>query len=227
MQWMGDLRILFLDEVSSTQDAAIEHDLQVGDACVSFHQTAGRGRRGNEWNSEGGVAVTVVLEHATPHLPIAVATTLAAQLNNLIPEQNVGIKWPNDLHVEGKKMAGILIEQREGRCFVGVGLNLYGAPLSTACFLQQYGAAVDSKEDIAKLVVGSVLDATQLDEITAVSQWRKRDILVGTTQIVKSGDNTIEGLVLNIDPCHNLLLQTAHGILELPAATSTIVNTCK
>ncbi len=227
MQWMGDQRILCLEEVLSTQDAAIEYDLQDGEACVSFHQSAGRGRRGNEWNSEGGVAVTVVVENATPYLPIAVAATLAAQLNNLIPEQNIGIKWPNDLFVEGQKLAGILIEQRADRCLVGVGLNLYASPLPTACFLQQFGAAFDSKEHIPKLVVGSVLDAAQLDENTAVCQWRKRDILVGTNQLVQSGDNTIEGLVLNIDPCHNLVLQTAHGILELPAATSTIINPCK
>ena len=58
---MGDQRILFLATVSSTQDAAIEHDLQVGDACVSFHQTAGRGRRGKEWNSDGGVAEHIQL----------------------------------------------------------------------------------------------------------------------------------------------------------------------
>ena len=222
---MGDQRILFLATVSSTQDAAIEHDLQVGDACVSFHQTAGRGRRGKEWNSDGGVAVTVVVEHPTVHLPIAIAATLAAQLNNLIPAQTIGIRWPNDLYVEGKKIAGILIEQRQSRCLVGVGLNLFEAPLPSACSLLQFGAKLDPKENIAKLVVGSVLDATQLTQNAAVTQWKKRDILLGTTQIVQSGDNTVEGLVLHIDPCHNLVLQTDHGILELPATTSTIVTT--
>ncbi|MDG1137006.1 MAG: hypothetical protein P8N28_01995, partial [Phycisphaerales bacterium] len=111
---MADSRVLFLDEVTSTQDAAVELNLQFGDACVSYNQTAGRGRRGNQWNANGGVAVTVVIEELTAHLPIALAATLAAQLNNCIPEQRVGIKWPNDLFVEGKKIAGILTEQREG-----------------------------------------------------------------------------------------------------------------
>ena len=68
-------RVLVLDKVTSTQDAAIEHDLQVGDVCISFNQTAGRGRRGNTWIGKGGIAVTVVLESATMHLPIAVAAT--------------------------------------------------------------------------------------------------------------------------------------------------------
>lgn len=218
-------QILVLDEVTSTQDAAIEHDLQVGDACVSFNQTAGRGRRGNTWDASAGVAVTVVVEKAMQHLPIAVAATLAAALNNLIPTHHIGIKWPNDLYVDGKKLAGILIEQREGRCLIGVGLNILEAPLPTAVALSQLGFEPE-KGGIADLVVSSVLDAAQLDENTAVSHWRKRDVLVGTHQTVRSGDNLVEGIVLSIDPCHNLLLQTDIGILELPAATSTIVNSC-
>ena len=222
---MSEGKILVLDEVASTQDAAIEHDLHVGDACVSFNQPSGRGRRGNEWKSDGGVAVTVVLEKATQHLPIAVAATLAAQLNNLIPKHNIDIKWPNDLYVEGNKLAGILIEQREGRCLVGVGVNVAEAPLPTSVALSQLGSEQE-KSIVADLVVSSVLDAAQLDVNTAVTQWKRRDILVGTTQVVTSGDNTVEGLVLSIDPCHNLLLQTQKGILELPAATSAIITPC-
>jgi BirA family biotin operon repressor/biotin-[acetyl-CoA-carboxylase] ligase len=223
---MHNGQILVLDEVTSTQDAAIEHDLQVGDACVSFNQTAGRGRRGNAWDSSGGVAVTVVVEKATQHLPIAVAATLAAALNNLTPTHHIGIKWPNDLYVDGKKLAGILIEQHEGRCLIGVGLNILEAPLPTAVALSQLGSEPDRGE-VGALVVSSVLDAVHLDENTAVSHWRKRDILVGTHQTVCSGDNLVEGIVISIDPCHNLLLQTDIGILELPAATSTIVTHCE
>lgn len=222
---MVDSRVLFLDEVTSTQDAAIEHGLQIGDACVSYNQTAGRGRRGNEWKSGGGIALTVVVEEAHAHLPIALAATLAAQLNNLVPEKKVGIKWPNDLFIEGKKIAGILIEQRVNCSFVGIGINVFESPLPSAtCLLEcGSGAQVSSVVDLA---IGSVFDAVQLDENTAVSQWRKRDILVGTTQIVRSGDNTIEGMVLSIDPCNNLILQTSDAIFELPAATSTIVTHC-
>lgn len=220
---MADSRVLFLDEVTSTQDAAVELNLQFGDACVSYNQTAGRGRRGNQWNANGGVAVTVVIEELTAHLPIALAVTLAAQLNNCIPEQRVGIKWPNDLFVEGKKIAGILIEQREGRCLVGVGVNVLESPIPTATCLKECGAEI-SVSVVADLAIASVFDAVQLSEDKAVSQWRKRDVLVGTTQRVRSGDNTVEGIVLSIDPCNNLILETADAILELPAATSTIVT---
>jgi BirA family biotin operon repressor/biotin-[acetyl-CoA-carboxylase] ligase len=218
-------RVLVLDKVTSTQDAAIEHDLQVGDVCISFNQTAGRGRHGNTWIGKGGVAVTVVLESATMHLPIAVAATLAARLNSLVPLSTIGIKWPNDLFVDSKKLAGVLIEQRKGKCLVGVGVNVLESPLPTSIALNEIGAETDV-ETVADVVSTSILDASQLDENTAVTSWRRRDILVGTQQMVKSGENIVEGLILAIDPCHNLIVQTKEGILELPASTSTFVTNC-
>jgi BirA family biotin operon repressor/biotin-[acetyl-CoA-carboxylase] ligase len=219
-------QVVTLDHVESTQDEALKLDLQIGDVCRSFNQTTGRGRRGNEWNASGGVAVTVVVETATQHLPIAIAVTLATSLNNLIPQYQVGIKWPNDVYVDGKKLAGVLIEQREGRCFVGVGVNVLEAPIATSTALYQLGFN-GTRESVADVVATSVFDATQLDGNKAVTSWRDRDILVGTILTVQSGDNIVEGLVLSIDPCHNLLLQTDSGILELPAETSTIVTSCK
>ncbi len=223
---MNNGKVITLDSVESTQDAALRLDLKAGDVCLSYIQTTGRGRHGNEWNSSGGVAVTVVLDKATSHLPIAIAATLAARLNNLIPNHTIGIKWPNDIYVDGKKLAGILIEQRNGRCLVGVGVNVKQSPHPNAISKDQLGFE-GSLEEVATVVVQSVFEASQHDENTAVTAWTKRDILVGTTQTVQSGDSAVKGLVLSIDPCHNLILQTPSGILELPAATSTIVTHCK
>ncbi|MBT4530011.1 MAG: biotin--[acetyl-CoA-carboxylase] ligase [Phycisphaerae bacterium] len=222
---MNEPKRVNVGEVGSTQDSALELKLSHGEACFSFEQISGRGRRGNNWNGEGGVAVTVVLAKVERHFPIAVAATLALQLNNIVPNVEVGIKWPNDLHLHGKKLAGVLIEEREGVFLVGVGVNVLQSPIEGATCLMEFGFE-GTLDSIVQIVVSSILDATQLDENTAVVQWRKRDILIGTKQTVQSGDNTIEGLVLSIDPCHNLVLQTDHGIFELPAATSTIITAC-
>ncbi|HHZ81439.1 MAG TPA: biotin--[acetyl-CoA-carboxylase] ligase [Flavobacteriales bacterium] len=222
---MHEGRVVTLEEVTSTQDAAVEHDLQVGDVCISFNQTAGRGRRVNEWNSKGGVAVTVVLEELTPQFSIAIAATLAAQVNTIVPTHTVRIKWPNDLYVEGKKLAGVLIEQRDHRFLVGIGINVEEIPLPNATSLAELGSG-HTKESVASLLAASVFEATNLDEMTACAAWRTRDMLIGTVQRVQSGDNIVEGLVLDIDPCHNLLLEIPDGILTLPAATTTIITPC-
>ena len=125
--------------------------------------------------------------------------------------------------VNGKKLAGILIEQRQGRFLVGIGVNVLASPLPTSTSLNEIGAE-SNLENVAELVASSVFDASELDENTAVTTWRKRDILVGTMQTVRSGDNIVEGMVLRIDPCHNLVLQTSVSILKIPAASATIVT---
>jgi BirA family biotin operon repressor/biotin-[acetyl-CoA-carboxylase] ligase len=223
---MREGRVLTLDKVLSTQDAAIDHRLQAGDVCRCFNQTAGRGRRGNTWNSSGGVAVTVVLKEITPHLPIAIAGTLAAGLNALIPSVRIGLKWPNDLFVENKKLAGILIEHREGLFLVGVGVNVLESPTPDATALSQFGSE-PTLEEVSDVIASCVFNSTQLDVNKAVKAWLKRDILVGTTQQVQIGKKIVEGVVLHIDPCHALILDTASGIVECQAAISTIVTHCE
>ena len=125
-----------------------------------------------------------------------------------------------------KKLAGILIEQREGKCFVGVGVNVTESPHHNAISKQELGFE-GTLEDVADVVARSVFEATKHDENEAVTAWSQRDILVGSTQTIQSGNERVEGLVLHIDPCHRLVLQTADGVLAIPAATSTVVTCCK
>lgn len=218
-------RVLVLEETASTQDAAEKHNLVAGDVCAALRQTAGRGRRGNRWDAGGGVAVTVVLDPPPPHFAIAVAATLAAQLNNLVPTCKLGIKWPNDLMIEGRKLAGILIEQRGRRCLVGIGVNVLEAPPDQhAAYLDEFGS--NNRAIVVQCVIASVFAACDLQAVAAVSAWRDRDILLGTTQRVRSGNEEFEGIIMDIDPCNNLQLETKEGVLLLTAETSTIVTPC-
>ena len=213
-------RVVVLEETTSTQDAAIDLKLQAGDVCGALVQTSGRGRLGNAWDAIGGVAITVVLEESPPELSIAVAAVLAEQLEACI-EHAVGIKWPNDLFVEGQKLAGILIEQQGGVCLVGVGINVVKVTYPNAVSLHELGADVD-RSCVASLIVSSIFSACSLSPEDAVSLWQTRDILVGTTQSFISNNNSITGTVLAIDPLHNLLLDTNSGPITLHAATTTL-----
>ncbi len=208
-------RVVVLEETTSTQDAAIDHQLKVGDVCAALHQTAGRGRRGNEWDSSGGVSVTVVLNEATPQLSIAVAAVLAERLDSIVPK-SVGIKWPNDLYIDGKKLAGILIEQREGVCLVGVGVNVEKNNVPNGVVLSELGSELN-RASVANLIVSAIFSARDLDRESAISLWKSRDILVGTTQTFISKNTSITGTVLSIDPLHNLIIQTDAGRITLNA----------
>ena len=217
-------RVLVFDEVTSTQDAAIAGALHAGDVCTALVQTKGRGRRGNSWDSQGGVTVTVVLESVTPILPIAVGATLAAAINNVLPQHSVGIKWPNDLLVDGKKLAGILIEQREGRCLVGIGLNVLEPPQTdqkTVCLIECgfQGGRIEA----AQLIINSVFTADSLEDRVAIESWKERDLLIGTTQTISSKGVVYTGLVIDIVPSNHLLLQTKHEIVTLEAEQSSVL----
>ena len=102
-------------------------------------QTAGRGRGGREWHSPTGMGlwVSVLLESpgaasALPILPLRVGMALARAVEVAVPPLRPGIKWPNDLFVDGRKAAGILCEVVQGpggpAVVAGVGINLRQEP---------------------------------------------------------------------------------------------------
>ena len=218
-------RVLVMEEVTSTQDAAIAGGLKAGDVCVALLQTAGRGRRGHAWDALGGVAVTVVLDSITPVLPIAVGASLAASINNVVPRFDVGMKWPNDIIVEQKKLAGILIEEREGRCLVGVGLNVLEPPQidqETICLIEC--GFTDDRISAAQLVISSVFAAENMNQQTAIGTWKERDVLIGTTQTICSKGVDYTGTVIDIVPENHLLMQTGRGTVTLDADNSTVVT---
>ena len=100
-------------------------------SVLAVRQWAGRGRQGRSWESPAG-NIHAALRLPWPDaawrgsLPLAVAVAIAASLSDF----GVGllVKWPNDLLLAGRKVGGILIEEREGFVLAGIGLNLASAP---------------------------------------------------------------------------------------------------
>lgn len=96
---------------------------------VAEEQTAGRGRSGAVWHSPPGAGLwlsTLLPGHAPlpVHLPLLVGVAAARAAEQACPGCRVGIKWPNDLQVNGRKVGGILCEQVHGHVVAGIGINL-------------------------------------------------------------------------------------------------------
>jgi BirA family transcriptional regulator, biotin operon repressor / biotin---[acetyl-CoA-carboxylase] ligase len=98
-------------------------------------QTEGRGRLGRVWTAPEGKAllysaVLRPLDERHLLLPLSVPLAVCAAAEALRPDAECQVKWPNDVWLEGRKLAGILIEAKpqEGWAVIGVGLNLYIAP---------------------------------------------------------------------------------------------------
>ena len=112
-----------------TDDSAAE-----GDWLVSLDQTAGRGRQGRAWlslpgNFYGSTLVTLRSGDPAPQtLSLAAGLALIEGIDVTVPGQPLLLKWPNDLMLGGKKLAGILLERSGDRVAVGFGVNLAAAP---------------------------------------------------------------------------------------------------
>jgi BirA family transcriptional regulator, biotin operon repressor / biotin---[acetyl-CoA-carboxylase] ligase len=119
---------LHLREVGSTSDRARElaqAGAPHGAVVTATVQTAGRGRQGRAWTTQPGAAavVSVILREPPPLLPLIAAVAVAEACG---AEAGATIKWPNDVLVDGRKVAGILAEGRphEGWAVLGIGVNV-------------------------------------------------------------------------------------------------------
>ncbi|MEX0876637.1 MAG: hypothetical protein WD114_04175, partial [Phycisphaerales bacterium] len=140
----------------------------------------------------------------------------------------LAIKWPNDIVARGgekeRKLAGILIECRQGLTLVGIGINC--TPLTSnageavwgrAVSLEELGSSVSRPEVLCGLVerMGYWFAA----ERGAVRDYyRANDALVGTVRAFGLGQETCRGLVEDLDPLESITIATADGPRTLPIA---------
>jgi BirA family biotin operon repressor/biotin-[acetyl-CoA-carboxylase] ligase len=149
----------------STQDAA--KAMGLGSVVVAGRQTSGRGQQGNQWidTGEAGLAFSVVLPATTqPERSRAVASGIAVALGDVLPRR-LRVKAPNDVLLDGRKLAGVLIEQSDGIAVIGVGINVGSIdwPVELegqAISLHEAGVEIDRIEVLEK-VVPMVVDAWQ------------------------------------------------------------------
>lgn len=101
---------------------------------TAARQTAGRGRRGREWVSDEGNLFASLLMEAPANaaeLCFAAGLAVAETAEAFAPSGKIALKWPNDVLLEGRKLAGILLEQEAGALAIGIGMNLAQHPENT------------------------------------------------------------------------------------------------
>ena len=168
----------WFDELDSTTRVAHDDNFRHGDVVATTNQTAGRGRQERTWSMAAGqgLAVTLVVSlreigsprHVT-RLPLLVAMELRRTIESLSTAgTHPTVKWPNDVHIEGRKVAGILVEALDDdRLGIGIGLNLTGIPpgipADSATFLAQHDIAVSPAELVEALSEAILRRALEID----------------------------------------------------------------
>lgn len=129
------VRIDYRPVVVSTNDLARDPSLGHGDVVVAEEQTAGRGQKGNRWASEPGRNLTFSVVLTPDFLPageqFALLQAVSLAVADTLDDEGIEaqIKWPNDIYADGRKIAGLLIENdvcgnNLSRSIVGIGLNV-------------------------------------------------------------------------------------------------------
>ena len=119
---------LWSESCSSTQDALRGADLPEGAVAVTEHQTAGRGRDGRQWHDLPSRSLLLSLllrpprEAPVPQLSLVAGLAVAESVEE--SRDAAGIKWPNDVLLGGRKVAGVLLEGSEGDVVCGIGINV-------------------------------------------------------------------------------------------------------
>lgn len=240
--------IVVFAETDSTNDLAVHRGKQGsagGLAIFAERQTAGRGRFGRHWASAShrGLWFSLLLRpplplHHWPRLTTWAAVALADAIENAVG-LSATIKWPNDVQVAGKKVAGILAESgtdSSGEPFavVGIGVNVNHEPgdfpeelLEKATSLRMATQRQIDRPAFATILL-RFLDTRFADLISdypsIIETTARRSSLIGRWIRVKSGTETLEGRAEGLDEDGHLLLRAGDGAMtRLNAGEVTVV----
>jgi BirA family biotin operon repressor/biotin-[acetyl-CoA-carboxylase] ligase len=225
-------RLVLLDSTDSTNRVAAEMaaaGAPEGTVVAADVQTAGRGRLGRSWESDPGAGLLVsVLLRPTDlplegvHLAAAAAAVAAREACLELASVECGIKWPNDLLVGERKLAGVLGESNGGAVVVGLGLNVHSGPS---------GAAVLDEEAGRRVGRGDLLVAWlyRLDDL--LGNWEEIRtryaagcVTVGRPVRVDLGDGrSLVGFAAAVDRLGRLEVSVAGGG-NVPVAVGDVVH---
>lgn len=239
-------RLAAFDDIGSTNAEALAR-ARAGDAgslwVVSDRQTAGRGRRGSAWSTErgnlaaslltltaaeataaatlgfvAGIALDAALRLAAPEVVAAIALDGASG-----PNGRIALKWPNDVLLDGAKLAGILLEAErapDGRMavVVGIGVNVRHAPTDlpyAASSLAGLGSAASAATVFSALSDCWCEAAAAWDDgrgFPAVRErWLERASGLGGAVAVRLGGEVARGVFETIDETGRLVVRTDDG----------------
>jgi len=218
-----------------------------GLVCFAEHQSAGKGRRGRQWVSpfgsniymsilwrfqQDGIACTAGLS-----LAVGVAVIRALKTYGF---NEVGLKWPNDIYCQGKKLGGILIEvsgEADGPCavIIGLGLNLFLPEIQGQTITQAWtdltemsGEKLLFRNKLAGMVLNEILSVVNGFEFAGikayVDEWRSYDCLKGILATLFIGQQQITGIIQGIDDNGLLLINKSDGTLQAFASGEVSFN---
>jgi BirA family biotin operon repressor/biotin-[acetyl-CoA-carboxylase] ligase len=242
--WPAGYGLHILDEVDSTlSEAARIAPKATGPVWImAHHQTAARGRRGRAWaNPKGNLAATLLIrpddspEQAALRSFVAALALFDACVAVTGRAEGLSLKWPNDVLLNGGKLAGILLESagqggQLGYLAIGIGVNLTHAPgadevearaLRPVSLLSETGVEISAEDFLGELAVAYDRYEQQFKTYGFApirTAWLDRAARLGEVITARTVTSETVGTFETVDAQGNLVLNTAQGRVSIPAA---------
>ncbi|MGF6560589.1 bifunctional biotin--[acetyl-CoA-carboxylase] ligase/biotin operon repressor BirA [Erwinia aphidicola] len=222
-------RLAVIPVIDSTNQYLLDRmdTLQSGDACVAEYQQAGRGRRGRQWFSPFGSNLYLSMYWRLEQGPAAamgLSLVIGIVLAEALQEQgapDIRVKWPNDIYLDDRKLAGILVELTgktgdAAQIVIGAGINLaMRAPAADVINqgwinLQEAGVSVD-RNALSALTVNkmrtALVEFEQEGLAPFIERWARLDNFINRPVKLLIGDREIFGIARGIDQQGGLILE--------------------
>ncbi|PKB90799.1 biotin--[acetyl-CoA-carboxylase] synthetase [Ewingella americana] len=229
LSFLPEGRASVLPVIDSTNQYLLDRiaTLSSGDACVAEYQQAGRGRRGRKWFSPFGSNLYLSMYWKLEQGPAAamglslVIGIIMAEVLQKLGAADVRVKWPNDLYLKDRKLAGILVELTgktgdAAHLVIGAGINLRMREPSADSIdqgwinLQEAGVNIDRNQLTATLLTELRLALRQfeIDGLAPfISRWSSLDNFIDRPVKLLIGEQEIHGIERGIDQQGALLLE--------------------
>ena len=200
--------IHIVDNVKSTNNWLSDF-LSISDSVLAIKQSEGKGRRGNTWSSDSGGLYFSFTSSYKRLLPFIIGISVVESLVNI--KDDIKLKWPNDIILNGKKLGGILCENYGDYTVIGIGLNISNnILLSEAINLHDVNYKID-KLDFISIFKVNFTDNFNLSSEKILEKYAKLDFLMGKKIVWNQGS----GVVRSIDVDGSLMVQISKKIVNL------------
>jgi len=228
--------IIYIDQTQSTnsylKELLQDKGLEEGTIVAANHQTAGRGQRGNSWESERGKNLTFSMLLRPHRIPIEgqfiisqlVSLAIKVVLSEYTPD--ITIKWPNDIYWKGLKICGILIENtlsenRIENSIVGIGLNInqkeFVSNAPNPVSLWQITQQTYDLEIILKVLQNKILDLYNelgQDDAAIAENYKNNLYRRAGYYFYSDGEKEFEAKIVDVLPTGHLVLETKNGAVR-------------
>jgi BirA family transcriptional regulator, biotin operon repressor / biotin---[acetyl-CoA-carboxylase] ligase len=191
------------DSTNARARELVEAGAPHGLVVTAAEQTAGRGRQGRTWTAPPGKAllysaVLRPLDERHLLLPLAVPLAVCEAAEQLNPGVECQVKWPNDVWIDERKLAGVLIEAKpqDGWAVIGIGLNLSIAPNEFPPDLRETAISLFDPTPLAaaRVLNRHLANWVEADRAAILGAWRSRDALRGREISWDGGSGIADGI---------------------------------